>query len=148
MKEMLDPNIKKDQIISVEDSSSDDEEDKISKLLEATLNQVLNDIDQSLRNVLDLFPKNCPYNFNDEELDENTTSSISKIEMGESSKRKKNFNEESVIDFNEENIANEYSEDVMKEFERDKQKIEIDHFRFQNEHWNQINDGLIKANRS
>ena len=113
MKAMLDPKIKKYQI-SVQDSSSDDEEDKKSKKLESTLNQVLNDIDQSLRNVLDLFPKNCPYNFNDEELDENTTSSISKIEMGESSKRKTYFNEEIVIDFNEENIVDEDSEDDMK----------------------------------
>ena len=34
----------------------------------------------------------------------------------------------------------------MKEFEQAKQKREIDHFRFQNEHMNQINNGLMKAN--
>ena len=41
VKEILDPKIKKDQIISVQDSSSDDEEDKRSKKLESSLNQVL-----------------------------------------------------------------------------------------------------------
>ena len=59
MKIVLDPKIKKDQIISVQYSSRDKEEDKKSKKLESTLNQVLNDIDQSLRKVPDLVPKNC-----------------------------------------------------------------------------------------
>ena len=35
----------------------------------------------------------------------------------------------------------------MKEFEQDKQRREIDHFIIQNEHMNQINDGLMKSNR-
>ena len=107
MKAMLDPNIKKDQIISVEDSSSDDEKDKRSKNLESALNQVLNGIDQSLRNVPDLIPKKSPSNFdNDEDLEENTTSMISEVrgnlisevEMGESSKGKTNFNKDNVVD--------------------------------------------------
>ena len=67
MKEMLDPKIKKDHIKSVQDSSSDGEDDKISKLLKSTLNQVLNGIDQSLRNFLDLIPKNFPFNFDNDE---------------------------------------------------------------------------------
>ena len=105
----------------MQDSSSDDEEDKRSKKLESTLNQVLKGIDQSLKNVLDVIPKNCPFNFNnDEDREENTTSLISKVEMGESSKRQADFNEENVTDFNEENVADEDSEDVMKEFEHDK----------------------------
>ena len=140
MKAMLDPNIKKDQIISVEDSSSDDEKDKRSKNLESALNQVLNGIDQSLRNVPDLIPKKSPSDFdNDEDLEENTTSMISEVrgnlisevEMGESSKGKTNFNKENVAD-----EIPEDSEDVMKYFEKDKQKREIDHFKFQNEHIN------------
>ena len=34
----------------------------------------------------------------------------------------------------------------MKEFEQDKDIREINHFRIQKEHINQINDGLMKAN--
>ena len=35
----------------------------------------------------------------------------------------------------------------MKEFEQDKDKREIYHFRIQNEHISQINDGLMKENQ-
>ena len=35
----------------------------------------------------------------------------------------------------------------MREFEKDKQKREIDQFKLQNEHVNQINDKLMQANR-
>ena len=35
----------------------------------------------------------------------------------------------------------------MKEFEQDKQRREIDHFRIQNEHISQINDGPMKENK-
>ena len=35
----------------------------------------------------------------------------------------------------------------MKEFEQDKQRREINHFRIQNKHMNQINDGLMKVDR-
>ena len=151
MKEMLDPKIKKDHIKSVQDLSSDGEDDKISKLLKSTLNQVLNGIDQSLRNVPYLIPKNCPYNpDNGEYLEENTTSLISEmggklvteVEMGESSKGK--------TDFNKDNVADEIpqdSNDVMKDFEKDKQERENDHFKFQSEHINQINHGLMQANK-
>ena len=34
----------------------------------------------------------------------------------------------------------------MKEFEQEKDKREIDHFKIQNEHISQINDGLMKEN--
>ena len=121
---MLDQKIKKDQIISVQYSSSDDEEDKRSKKLESTLNQVLNGIDQSLRNVPDLIPKNCPFNFdNDEYIEENKTSMISEVrgkliaevEMGESSKGKIDLKKDNVVD-----EILEDSEDVKKYFEKDK----------------------------
>ena len=109
MKAVLDPKFKKDQVISVHDSSSDDEEGKKSKELESVLHQVLNNIDQSLRKVPEIVPKNCLYNLNDEDMEGNTTSLLSKIEIGESSKRKTYFNEENIVD--------EYSKDDMKEFE-------------------------------
>ena len=48
------------------------------------LHQVLNNIDQSLRKILDLVPKNRLYNFNDEDMEENTTSLFSEVEVGES----------------------------------------------------------------
>ena len=47
MKAVLDPKIKKYQVISVHDSSSDDVEGENSKELESALHQVLNNIDQS-----------------------------------------------------------------------------------------------------
>ena len=43
-------------------------------------------------------------------------------------------------------MIDEESEAEMKEFEREKGRREIDHFRIQNEHISQINDGLKKAN--
>ena len=48
---------------------------------------------------------------------------------------------------NEEEIADEDSKDEMKAFEQVNNRREIDHFIIQNEHMNQINDGLMKANR-
>ena len=84
MKAALDPEIRKDQIISVQDSSSDDEEGKKSKELESVLHQVLNNIDQSLRKVIDLIPKDRLHNFRDEDMEENTTSLFSEVEVRES----------------------------------------------------------------
>ena len=83
MKAVLNPKIKKDKIISVHDSSSDGEGKK-SKELELVLHQVLNNIDQSLRKVPDLVPKNCLYNFNDENMEGNITTFFSEVENGES----------------------------------------------------------------
>ena len=51
MKAILDPKFKKDQVISLHDSSSDDEEGKKTKELELVLHQVLNNIDQGLRKI-------------------------------------------------------------------------------------------------
>ena len=42
MKAILNPKFKKNQVISLQDSSSEDEEGKQSKELESVLNQVLN----------------------------------------------------------------------------------------------------------
>ena len=42
-------------------------------------------------------------------MEGNTTSLFFEVEIGESSKRQTNFNEEIVTDFNEENIADEDS---------------------------------------
>ena len=122
MKAVLNPKFKKDQVISLQDSSSDDEEGKKSKELELALHQVLNNIDQSLRNILDLIPKDCLHNFRDEDTEENSTSLFSKVEVVESSKNQIDcneeivtyVNEEIVADLNEEKIANEDSEDEMK----------------------------------
>ena len=69
MKAVLDPRFKKHQVISVHDSSNDDEEGKRTKELESVLHQVLNNINQSLRKVPDLVPKNCLYNFNDDDME-------------------------------------------------------------------------------
>ena len=146
MKAILNPKFKKYQVISLQDSSSDDEEGKQSKELESVLHQVLNNIDQSLRKVPDLIPKDSLHNVRDEDMEENTTSLFTKIEVGESSKKQAECNEEVIANLNEKNIAYEESEDEMKEFEQEKDRRAIDHFRIQNEHISQINDGLTKAN--
>ena len=69
------------------------------------LHKVLNNIDQSLRHIPDLVPKNCLYNFNDEDMEENTTSLFSEVEVGESSKEKTECNEENITDINEEIVT-------------------------------------------
>ena len=125
MKSVLDPKFKKDQAIILQYSSSDDEEGKQSKELESVLHQVLNNIDQSLRKVPDLFPKDCLHNFRDEDMEENMTSLFSEVEVRESLKKQAECNAENIIDRNEEvitglnegNMADEESEDEMKEFE-------------------------------
>ena len=62
-----------------------------------------------MRKVPDLVPKNCLYNFNDEDMEGNTTSLFSEVEIGESTKKQTDVNEEIVADLNEEKIADEYS---------------------------------------
>ena len=84
MKAVLYPKFKKDQVISEPNYSSDDEEGKKSKELESMLHQVLNNIDQILRKVPDLVPKDCLHNFRDEDMEENTTSLFSEVEVRES----------------------------------------------------------------
>ena len=76
MKLVLNPKIKKNQVIEVQESS-DDEEDDRERFVEATLTMVLDNIEHNLKRVLDLVPKNFPNIFDDEEnLKENTTSII------------------------------------------------------------------------
>lgn len=120
MRAVLEPKIKKDQTLEVQDSS-DDEEDEREKVLESTLNEVLNNINQSLKQVPDLTPKDCPCNIDDEEdLEENTTSLISDVkgkavaefEPGEPSNEQVNIDKD----------IHEDSYIFMKEFERDKHK--------------------------
>ena len=131
--------------------SSDDEEDEREKFVEATLSKVLDNIDQNLKRVPDLVPKYCQIPFDDEEnIQENTTSIIldlkgkapTEFEPGEPSKEQENLEKD--------NIANETYEDsdiFMREFEKDTQSREIEQFKLQNEHINQINDSLLKKNK-
>ena len=83
MKSVLNPKFRKDQIINLQDSSSEDEKDKKSKELESILHQVLNNIDQSLKSVPKLIPKDCFQKFRDEDMNGNTTSLFSAVEVGE-----------------------------------------------------------------
>ena len=80
-------------------------------------------------------------------MEGNTTSLFFEVEVGESSKKKTEYNEEIFTGLNEEKMVNEQSEDEIKEFVQGKDKREIDHFKIQNEHISQINDGLMKANK-
>ena len=94
MKVVLNPKIKTNQVIEVQESS-DDEEDEREKFAELTLNKVQDNIEQNLKRVPDLVLENCPNRFdNEENLQENTTSiildfkikSIAEFEPGEPSK--------------------------------------------------------------
>ena len=62
MKALLNPRFNKMWVISVQDSSSEDEENNKSKELESVMYQVFNNINQSLRKIPDLLPKSCIYN--------------------------------------------------------------------------------------
>ena len=50
MKALLNPRFNKRQVISVQDTSSDDEEDNRVRELESVINQVFDNINQSLKN--------------------------------------------------------------------------------------------------
>ena len=94
MKVVLNPKIKRNQVIEVQESL-DDEEDERENFVGSTLNKVLDNIEQNLKRVPDLVPNNCPNHFDDEEnLQENTTSiildlkgkDVAEFEPGEPSK--------------------------------------------------------------
>ena len=131
--------------------SLDDVEDERENIVESALNKVLDNIEPNFKRVPDLVPKNCPNNFDDEEnLQKNTTSIIldlkgkvvAEFEPGEPSKEQANLDKD-----NSTNEACEDSDMFMKEFEKDKQNNEIEQFKLQNEHINQINDSLMQANK-
>ena len=83
MKALLNSRFNKMQVISVQDTSSDDEENKKSKELESAMYQVFININQRLRQIPDLTPKICIYNSSD--MEEDNPSLFTKAEIGETS---------------------------------------------------------------
>ena len=80
MKVLLNPRFNKKQVISVQDSSSDDEGSSRSKELEFSLHQVFDYINQSLKQIPDLAPQSFIYNSSD--IEDNNLSKIPKTDIG------------------------------------------------------------------
>ena len=89
-------------------------QNKQYKQLEYVLHQVLKNIDQSLKRVPKHIPKDCFQKFRDAYMEENRTSFFSGVEVGESSKKKTEYNEEIVTGMNEGKMADEELEDEIK----------------------------------
>ena len=92
MKELLNPRFNKRKVISVQDTSSDDDEKNKSKELELAMHQVFDNINQSIWQIPDLAPKSRIYNYNDMEYD--NLSFFPEAEIGETSKKKIGCNEQ------------------------------------------------------
>ena len=72
-------------MISVQDTSSDDEEDNISKELESAMYQIFDNIDQILRQIPDIAPKICIYNSSD--IEDDNLSKLPETEVGKTPKK-------------------------------------------------------------
>ena len=77
-------------MISIQDSSSDDEESNISEL-ELSPHHVFDNINQSLRQILDIAPNSCIYNSSDIEND--NLSKLLEAEVGKTPEREAKCNE-------------------------------------------------------
>ena len=152
IKELLNPRFNKRLVISVQVTSSDDDENNKSKELELGMHQVFDNINQILRQILDLAPKGCIYNSSD--MEEDNPSLFPKADIGETSKKQVGCNEQVLIEQEKETVAKIIKKKVtcedakinMSELNQDKEIREIEHLRRQNGHLNQINDQLVKAN--
>ena len=126
MKALLSPRFNKRQVISVQDISSDDEENKKSKELESSMYQVFNNINQSLRKIPNLTPKSCIYNSSD--MEEDNPSLFPEAEIGETSEKQARYNEqvlteqeeEIVAKLNKKKVTYEYARGNMMELKQDK----------------------------
>ena len=133
MKALLNPRFNKRQVISVQDTSNDDEENKKSKELESAMYQVLDNINQSLRQFLDIAPKSCIYNSSD--IEEDNPSLFPEADICETSEKKARYNEkvltqqeeEIVAKLNKKNVTDEDAGGNMMELKQDKENREIMH---------------------
>ena len=82
-KALLNPRFNKRQVMSVQDTSGDDDENNNSKDLELAMHQVFDNINQSLRPIPDLAPNGCIYNSSD--MEEDNPSLFLEAEIGETS---------------------------------------------------------------
>ena len=152
MKELLNTRFNKRQVISVQDTSSDDEENKKSKELESAMYHVFNNINQSLRQIPDPTPKS--YIFNSSDMEEDNPSLFPKYEIGETSQKQARYNEqvlteqeeEIVAKLNKKKVTDEDAGGHMMDLKQDKENREIEQLRRHNAHLNQINDQLVKEN--
>ena len=80
MKALLNPRFNKEQVISVQDSSSDDEGSSRSKELEFSLHQFFDNINQSLKRIPDLIPKICILDSSN--IEYNNLSKLSQTKIG------------------------------------------------------------------
>ena len=80
MKALLNPRFNKKKVISVQDSSSDDEGSSRYKELEFSLHQVFDNINQSLKRIPDLIPKICILDSSN--IEYNNLSKLSQTKIG------------------------------------------------------------------
>ena len=104
MKALLNPRFNKKQVISVQDSSSDDEGSSRSKELEFPLHQVFDNINQSLKQILDLIPKSCIIDSSN--IEDNNLSELPQTEIGKVLKKKTECNENVLTEQESEKVAN------------------------------------------
>ena len=131
MKALLNPRFNKRQVISVQDTSNDDEENKKSKELESAMYQVFDNINQSLRQIPDLAPKSCIYNSSD--MEEDNPSLFPEAEIGETLEKQAICNEqvitkqekEIVEKTNKKKVTNEDARGDMMDLKQDKENREI-----------------------
>ena len=100
-------------MISVQDSSSDDEESNRSKELELALHQVFDNINQSLRQILDLAPKSSIYNSNN--IEDDNPSKHPEAEVGKIKKRQAECSEQVLTKQDREKVANINKRNVTNE---------------------------------
>ena len=139
-------------MISIQEISSDYEESNRSKDLELSLHQVFDNVNQSLRQFPDLAPKS--YIFNSSNIENDNLSKLLKAEVGKTPKRQAECNEHVLTEQDKEKVANLNKMKVtdkdtvasMIQLKQSKEYREIKQLRRQNEHLNQINDQLVKAN--
>ena len=104
MKALLNPRFNKKKVISVQDSSSDDEERNKSTELELSLHQVFDNINRSLRQIPDLAPKSCIYNSS--HIEDDNPSKLPKAEVGKIPERQAECNEKFLTEQDREKVAN------------------------------------------
>ena len=92
MKALLNPRVNKRQVISVQDTSSGDGEDNRARELELVINQVFDNINQSLKQILDIGPKSCIYNSSN--IEDDNLSEFTETEEGKTSEKQSKCNEQ------------------------------------------------------
>ena len=113
MKSLLKPRFNKRQVISVQYTSNDGEEDNRSKELESDMYQIFDNIDQRLRQILDIAPRSCIYNSINKE--ENNSLLFPEVEVGETSEKQARCNGKVLIEQEKEIVEKLNKKKVMDE---------------------------------